>query len=248
MTKIGAPREKKAGKKMIKGAVFLLLVVGAGVVFRYTPLRSYLDSETLGNLLDGTGGWAPVVFILVYAVAICLFIPGTILTGLGAAIFGAGWGFVYVWCGAMLGAALAFAISRWLGREWIQSLVGDRFRRFDDAVARNGFATVLYLRLVYVPFTAMNFGMGLTRVRFWDYMAGTGLGILVGTFVLTFLVGTLKEVWASGDWGRLLSLRVGFSVCLFVGSFFIPKILKRLKNRFARLRTLPLDAAGEETG
>ncbi|MCK7474164.1 MAG: 6-phosphogluconolactonase [Rhodopseudomonas palustris] len=44
----------------------------------------------------------------------------------------------------------------------------------------------------------MNFGMGLTRVRFGDYMLGTGLGILVGTFIFTFFIGTLKDVWASG--------------------------------------------------
>ena len=45
------------------------------------------------------------------------------------------------------------------------------------------FATVLYLRLVYFPFTPMNFGMGLTGVRFRDYLFGTGLGIVVGTFL-----------------------------------------------------------------
>jgi uncharacterized membrane protein YdjX (TVP38/TMEM64 family) len=88
---------------------------------------------------------------------------------------------------------------------------------------------VLYLRLVYFPFTAMNFGMGLTKVKFRDYFLGTGLGILVGTFIFTFIIGTLKEVWAGGDWSQLLSLKVFFSIALFVFSLFIPKIVKRLK-------------------
>jgi uncharacterized membrane protein YdjX (TVP38/TMEM64 family) len=76
----------------------------------------------------------------------------------------------------------------------------------------------------------MNFGMGLTKVRFRDYFLGTGLGIVVGTFVFTFFIGTLKEVWASGDWEQLFSVRVFFSVGLFIFSLFIPKIIKKLKK------------------
>src|SRR4030042_533366 len=87
---------------------------------------------------------------------------------------------------------LAFFIGRYLGRDFAASLIGDRLKRYDDAIERNGFAAVLYLRLIYFPFTPMNFGMGLTKVRFRDYFSGTALGIIVGTFVFTFLVGTLK--------------------------------------------------------
>ena len=76
----------------------------------------------------------------------------------------------------------------------------------------------------------MNFGMGLTKVRFRDYFFGTGLGILVGTFVFTFLIGTLKEVFTSGNWYSLISLKVFFSAGLFVFSLFIPKIIKKFKK------------------
>jgi uncharacterized membrane protein YdjX (TVP38/TMEM64 family) len=88
---------------------------------------------------------------------------------------------------------------------------------------------VLYLRLVYFPFTLMNFGMGLTKVHLKDYIWGTGLGILVGTFIFTFFVGTLKEVWASGQWLNLLTWKVFLSLGLFVFSLFIPKLIDKLK-------------------
>jgi uncharacterized membrane protein YdjX (TVP38/TMEM64 family) len=227
------PPPPPAGQKRkaaIKAAAFLLFIVAALVAVRYTPLRGYLSPEALGGFLETAGIWAPLVFILVYTVGVCLFVPGTLLTGLGAAIFGAYWGFVYVWIGAMAGASLAFLIGRTLGREFAASLIGDKLRRYDEAIARNGFATVLYLRLVYFPFTPMNFGMGLTQVRFWDYFAGTGLGILVGTFIFTFFIGTLKEIWASGNWAGLLSFKVFFSIGLFVFSFFIPRLIKKLRG------------------
>ena len=200
------------------------------MLVRYTPVKSYLTPEAMGSFLDRAGFWAPGIFVFIYAAGVCLFVPGTVLTGLGAAIFGPYWGFLWVWIGAMLGAAAAFFIGRTLGREFAASLIGDKLKKYDDGIERNGFATVLYLRLVYFPFTPMNFGMGLTKVRFRDYVAGTGLGIVVGTFIFTFFIGTLKEVWASGNWGELISFKVFFSIGLFIFSFFIPKIIKKVSR------------------
>ncbi len=224
---MGSGRFSRAA--LIKAAILVLFIVAAVVTVRLTGVRELLTVEKLGGLLAAAGLWAPVAFILIYAAGICLFLPGTLLTALGAAIFGPYRGFVYVWIAAMLGATGAFLIGRYLGREFAASLIGDRLKKYDDAIERNGFATVLYLRLVYFPFTPMNFGMGLTKVRFGDYLWGTGLGILVGTFIFTFFVGTLKEVWASGSWGNLLTWKVYFSLGLFVFSLFIPKLIKKLK-------------------
>lgn len=217
-------------RAVIKASLLVAFIIAAVYIVRSTAVKQFLTRETLGNFLDAAGFWAPLAFMLIYTVGICFFVPGTLLTALGAAIFGAYWGFLYVWIGAMAGATAAFWIGRTLGREFAASLIGDRLRKYDDAIERNGFATVLYLRLVYFPFTAMNFGMGLTRVRFWDYFLGTGLGIVVGTFIFTFFIGTLKEVWASSNWGNLLSFKVFFSIGLFVFSLFIPKIIKKFKK------------------
>jgi uncharacterized membrane protein YdjX (TVP38/TMEM64 family) len=195
-----APIKKRQG--LIKALIFVAFVISAIVVIRFTPVKDHLTAEVLTAFLDNAGFWAPLVYIIIYAVGVCLFLPGTLLTGLGAAIFG----------------------------EFASSLIGEKLKKYDDAIERNGFATVLYLRLVYFPFTPMNFGMGITKVQFKDYIFGTGLGIIVGTFIFTFFVGTLKEVWATGNWGDLISFKVFFSIGLFIFSFFIPKLIKKLKG------------------
>jgi hypothetical protein len=51
-------------------------------------------------------------------------------------------------------------------------------------------------------------------------------GITVGTFIFTFFIGTMKQIWSSGRWEGLLSWNVFVSLALFVFSFFIPKLLK----------------------
>ena len=221
---------KSRNRAILKAVIFLAFIILAISLIRFTPIKNYLTAQALGQFLETAGYWAPVLFMLIYTVGVCIFLPGTLLTGLGAAIFGAYWGFLYVWIGAMLGASAAFFIGRTLGREFAASLIGDKLKKYDDAIERNGFATVLYLRLVYFPFTPMNFGMGLTKVHFRDYFFGTGLGIMVGTFIFTFFIGTLKDVWASGNWGELISFKVFFSIGLFIFSFFIPKIIKRVKG------------------
>ncbi len=230
MENVAGDNPAKRKNAVVKAIILLVFIVAAIFLVRFTPIKDYLSAESLGLFLESVGIWAPIIFIIIYAVGVCLFLPGTLLTGLGAAIFGAYWGFLYVWFGAMAGATAAFFIGRTLGREFASSLIGDKLKKYDDGIERNGFATVLYLRLVYFPFTPMNFGMGLTKVHFWDYFSGTGLGIIVGTFIFTFFIGTLKDVWASGNWAELISFKVFFSIALFVFSFFIPKIIKKFKG------------------
>ena len=233
METITVLKKKTPERGILKAAVLVLFIGAAIFAVRFTPIRDWLTPEHIAALLKTAGLWAPVVYILFYAIGTCCFLPGTLLAVIGAAVFGPYLGFVYVWLGAMLGAAGAFLIGRYLGRDFAASFIGPRLQKYDEAIGRSGFTTVLYLRLIYFPFTPMNFGMGLTRVRFWDYFSGTALGIMVGTFIFTFFVGTIKDVWAGGRWEELLSWKVLISLAMFIFSFFIPKILKMIRRERA---------------
>ncbi len=99
---------RKNKKAMIKASFLLAFIISALILVRFTPIRRFLTADQLGRFLETAGFWAPLVFMAIYAVGVCLFIPGTVLGALGAIIFGAYWGFVYVWAGAMVGASAAF--------------------------------------------------------------------------------------------------------------------------------------------
>ncbi|MFA6283180.1 MAG: VTT domain-containing protein [Desulfurivibrionaceae bacterium] len=218
--------EKKGVGKAIAFALFLAAMIA---LFRFTPAREYISPGYLQSLVQSFGPWGPLAFVLLYAGGICLFLPATLFTGIGALLFGTLYGFLYNELGALLGASLAFYIGRYLGRDFAAGLIGDRLQKYDDRIAANGFATVLYLRLIFFPFTPLNFGMGLTRVTFREYFFGTLFGIIAGGFVLTFFFATLAEVWISGDWWQLVSWKALFSLALFAGSFFIPKVIRKIK-------------------
>jgi uncharacterized membrane protein YdjX (TVP38/TMEM64 family) len=168
----------------------------------------------------------PALLVIFCAVGTCLFVPVTVFVAIGAALFGPYMAFVCVCPGALAGAVIACLTARRLGRQFVYSLIGDRLRNYDGLLERNGFKTVLLLRLMFVPFAPMNYGVGLTKVRFWDYFFATALGEVITIFVTTFLIGEIRDIWISGDRGRLLSARMGLSLGLLVALVLIAKLVQ----------------------
>jgi uncharacterized membrane protein YdjX (TVP38/TMEM64 family) len=178
--------EKKSSASKLKALLLVIFIITAVLLFRFTPLREYLHPQTLKDIFAGSGPLAPLLFILIYAIGVCLFLPATLFTGLGAMLFGVFWGFLYNITGAMLGASAAFFIGRYFGRDFAASLIGDRLAKYDKRIADNGFTVILYLRLLFFPYSPLNFGMALTRISFAQYFWGTFFGIFAGGFVMTF--------------------------------------------------------------
>jgi len=222
-----AAKSKSAYK--LKALLFVLFAVTAILLFRFSPLSGFLHPKPLKEFIGRTGYLAPFVFIIAYAAGICLFLPATLFIGIGAMLFGALFGYIYNIAGAMIGATAAFFIGRYLGRDFAASVIGSGLERYDQKIAENGFSVTLYLRLVFFPFSPLNFGMGLTRVTFGQYFWGTFFGILVADFAVTFFFATLSEGWSDGDWEILWDWRSLVFLALFVGSFFIPKVVRKIR-------------------
>jgi uncharacterized membrane protein YdjX (TVP38/TMEM64 family) len=153
--------------------------------------------------VNALGAWGPVAFIAGYILACVAFIPGSLLTLAAGAIFGVTRGVVYVFAGAALGASAAFLIARYVARGVVErKLAGNpRFAAIDRAIAREGRKIVTLLRLSPVfPFNLLNYALGLTQVRFVDYLLAM-VGILPGTILYVYtgkLAGDVA-VLASGS-------------------------------------------------
>ena len=175
--------------------------------------------------VNGLGLWGPVVFVLGYAVATVAFIPGSLLTLAGGAIFGLGEGTAFVFAGASLGATGAFLASRYLVRGAVERRVAaePRFAAIDRAVGREGFKIVVLLRLTpVVPFVLLNYALGLTKVKLSHYV-----GAFVGMFPATLLyvyygkvLGDVAEVAAGVEvekgWGTWVATGIGLAATVAV--------------------------------
>jgi uncharacterized membrane protein YdjX (TVP38/TMEM64 family) len=168
--------------------------------------------------VDGLGFWGPVAFIAGYIGATVAFVPGSVLTLAAGAIFGIAQGTVYVLVGATVGSALAFLIARYVARGAVERRLSgnERFAAIDRAVGKEGFKIVLLLRLSPVfPFNLLNYSLGLTNVRFLDYV-GASVGMLPGTLLYIYygkLAGDVARLATAGQVGR----DAGYYVVLFLG-------------------------------
>jgi uncharacterized membrane protein YdjX (TVP38/TMEM64 family) len=80
--------DKKSSSPTIKAFLFVIFIISVILLFRFTPLAEYLHPQALKEFIDKSGPMAPVLFILAYATGICLFLPATLFTGIGAVLFG----------------------------------------------------------------------------------------------------------------------------------------------------------------
>jgi uncharacterized membrane protein YdjX (TVP38/TMEM64 family) len=168
--------------------VLLLAVVAALVLAKVFGL-----GERIGELrgwIESLGPWGPVVFVLLYIVAVVAMLPGSALTLAAGALFGSVVGVVVVSVGATLGAGAAFLVSRYFARDAAANWLGknEKFRQLDQLTEKHGAIIVALTRLVPIfPFNLLNYGFGLTRVPFRTYLFWSWLCMLPGT--LLYVVG-----------------------------------------------------------
>jgi uncharacterized membrane protein YdjX (TVP38/TMEM64 family) len=168
--------------------------------------------------VNDLGFWGPIVFTIGYAVAVVALMPAFILTLAAGAIFGLSLGVLYVFIAAVLGSAAAFLISRYVARSAIERrLAGNaRFAAIDRAVGEQGRKIVFLLRLSPAfPFTLLNYALGLTRVRFADYLIAS-FGMLPGTLLYVYY-GKLAGDVAALAGGAHVEKGFGYYAVLVLG-------------------------------
>jgi len=134
------------------------------------------------------GVWGPLVYVLLYAIGPSFLVPGAVMTIAGGLAFGTMWGSVYSLIGADIGAIVAFGAGRFLGRGFVESIVGKRFDAILGRIAKHGFQIVLYLRMVpVIPYNALNLIAGASRISFRDYFWASVIGMIPGTILFAFL-------------------------------------------------------------
>ncbi len=159
-------------------ALVVLLVAGTAVAVAV----GLPDEQGLRREVDRAGAWAPAVFVVGYAVVTLLPFPKAVATVAAGLAFGFALALPLVLAGAMAGAVLAFWLGRRLGRDAVERWTGARVARVDAALRDRGLLAVVLARVVPVlPFTALNYGAGLSAVRTRDYVLGTAVGIVPGT-------------------------------------------------------------------
>ncbi len=176
---VGRPRLPLARLAVV--ALGLLAVVFAG-----RELATSVGSFAAWVADQGSTGL--LVFVLGYAVAVVAFVPGSLMTMAGGAIFGLAKGTALAFVAATVGSALAFLVGRYLARPAVEGWAAShpRFAAVDRAIGAQGWRIVFLLRLSPAfPFNVLNYALGLTQVRFREYLLAS-IGMLPGTLLYVY--------------------------------------------------------------
>ncbi|MEN9551978.1 MAG: hypothetical protein RI935_355 [Candidatus Parcubacteria bacterium] len=177
--------------------------------------------ETLQLLVAEYPHYAALILIVGKVIGAIAFLPGTPLTLLAGATFGVWYGTLISLVGNIVGATFAFLIARYVMRGYVAKHLLSKYKKletYEEKFFKEGMKTVLLLRLIPLfPFNALNYLLGVTRVSTRDYMIGTSIGIIPGTFAFVYFGESLA---------MLSPINIALAVIAIAGLVLIGKKFK----------------------
>lgn len=204
----------------VKVAVIIFVLLGMAAAWRWTPLGQWLDLDRLaswGALLQNDYTRA-LIAIGVYVAGSFIMAPVMLLVGATGLVFPPVWAPLVALGGCLSSASVSYAIGSRLGRDTIRRLGGKRLHRLNHRLAKRGIlASAVIHTLPIAPFTMVNLLAGASRIKFSDYIIGTGLGMLPGIVAITAFA---DRVWAAVQNPSLANIAVAAGVLLVLGTAF----------------------------
>jgi uncharacterized membrane protein YdjX (TVP38/TMEM64 family) len=215
----------------------VLMAALLGAIVWLALHREFLQAAALEQELARFGPWAPILFVSLYAFATVLFVPGSVLTVAGGALFGPVWGTLWNLIGATSGATLAFMIARYVASDWVAARAGERLARLIRGVEEEGWRFVAFVRLVPLfPFNLVNYAFGLTRIRLGEYVLASFVCMAPGALAYTYLGYAGREA-TSGQAGAIGKALLALALLAAVA--FLPRLVRTVKGqRFTDPATL----------
>lgn len=200
--------------------------------------------------IDANRAIAWPVYVFSYILATVLMVPGSILTLAAGFVFGLPIGVALVSLSSVVGACCAFLVGRHLARDWVAGRIENlpRFSALDRAAGRDGFLIVLLVRLSPLfPFNLTNYGLGLTSVRFRDYLLASWIGMLPGTVLYVYLGSlTLDITELAGGGGANLNARAWLLGAGFIATLILTIVITKRATAILRRQLEPEPSTGGE--
>jgi uncharacterized membrane protein YdjX (TVP38/TMEM64 family) len=207
--------------------IVILLMLVAGITLAVLN-RDRFDVTALEMWIKDAGIWAPLLFMAIYAIAAVLFLPGSVLTLAGGALFGPVLGTFYNLTGATIGATFAFLLARYVASDWVADKTGGRLKQLINGVEGEGWRFVAFTRLVPLfPFNLLNYALGLTRIKLSHYLLATYTCMLPGAIAYTYLGYAGREAIGGGEG---LIQKVLLAIALLAVVAFLPRLIGKLRR------------------
>ncbi|EID4389876.1 TVP38/TMEM64 family protein [Vibrio vulnificus] len=174
-------------KKLVFGILLIATIILLAVNFsQYLTLDNAKAQQlALNSFIEENFLFASISYFVIYVGLTAFSVPGaTVVTLLGAALFGFWYSLLLASFASTIGATIAFLSSRYLLKDWVQARFGDKLSAINQGVEKDGAFYLFSLRLIPVfPFFLINLLMGLTPISIGRYYLTSQIGMLPGTAV-----------------------------------------------------------------
>ena len=173
-------------KRVLKRLVPVLLLAVFVLLFIFGVFDFLHDRERIESFFNDSGLFGPVLYVLAFVAAQPLSLPGAAL--IIPATFVWDWWevFAYSMLGGIIASSLGFSISRWLAQDWVRRRLPQRFIGWEKRFVDHALLSTIALRLVtgYAP--AADWFLGISKVRWREFIIGTILGLIPATFLFSY--------------------------------------------------------------
>jgi len=209
---------------------FILLLVYAWYQWQVAAL---FEPARIEEILENLGPFAPLIYMaLMAATAVIIPIPGPPLFVVAGALFGPFLGTVYAVAGSLAGAVIAFLIARFLGRDFVESLLGKQVVICCECSEGLLTKIIFFSRLLpLISFDVVSYGAGLTRMSLRSFTMATLLGSLPMTFIYHSFGSILKVSSTTALVLGLLIVAILFALPYLADRWDIKKFRPRLVTR-----------------
>ena len=193
----------------LKIAAILTVIAALVLAQRLGVFHELREPAQVGQTLIRLGPWGYVVFVAAYAALQPFGVPGTVFVMAAALIWPWPIAFGLSMTGTMAASVVGFSFARFVARDWVVTMIPVRFRKYDDALARRAFTTVVLLRLTFWMPPLLHAFFGVSKVRFWTHFWGSLVGYVIPLFLVSFFGQRLFDAMRDAPLGAWIGVGAG---------------------------------------
>lgn len=181
---------KKEKVNKVKFIIFVVFIIVTLILiaFNWHSIKGLKIHKVL-KYLEDIGPIAMLVYLAFFIVKpFFIVIPSNVIAIGAGIVFGPVKGFLLTMVGFWISGTVAFNISRFLGKDFVESIIGNKLMKLDNNMGKNGFKILLLLRLPPVlPYDPLSYACGLTKIKYWDFIIASVLGVVPETICYSII-------------------------------------------------------------
>lgn len=218
-------KENKKNYNKIKFIGFLVIIgIALFVLFENREVIMNLKIEKVLEFIKERGSFAALIYLAIYVVKpFFLIIPTNVIAIAGGMLFGPVKGFILTMIGFFITGTIGFYVSRMLGRDFVEGLLGKRMLKLDENLEKNGFKILFLLRLPPIlPYDPLSYACGFTKIKYRSFIVASLLGVMPETICYSILGKNMDKPFSPEF---IIPI-----ILLIIGLIFSKKIISKKNN------------------